>query len=55
MDTIETYIDSSQNTIDQYIATGTILDLYQEAERHMGAKVPKWKVARATEAVVKEI
>ena len=53
-ETIKTYIYRSQNTIDQYIATYTILELCQEAERCLGSQVPKREAARSEEAVVKD-
>ena len=36
------YIILRQNTIAQYIATCPILDMCPAAERHPGARVPKW-------------
>ena len=54
LETIETYIHRIQNTIDQYIATGTILELCKEAEWCLGEQVPKRESARAEEALVKE-
>ena len=41
LDTIKTYMYSSQNTIGQYISTGKILELCKEAEWCLGAQVPK--------------
>ena len=35
----ETYIYIRQKTVAQYIATSPILELFLEAERHMGERV----------------
>ena len=54
METVETCIYCSQYTMDQYIVTGTILELCKEAEQCLGAQVPKREAVSAEEAVVKE-
>ena len=38
---LETYVSRRQNTVVQFIATGTIMDLYLEAERRPGSRVEK--------------
>ena len=53
LETIETYIHRIQNTIDQYIATGTILELCKEAERCLREQVPRREAVSTEEAVVK--
>ena len=53
METVETYIYCSQYTMDQYIATGTILELCKEAERCLREQVPRREAVSAEEAVVK--
>ena len=53
METIDTYIYCSQNTMDQYIVTGTILELCKEAERCLREQVPRREAVSTEEAVVK--
>ena len=55
--TMEEYIRRRQNTVAQYIATRSLLDLCEGSERALGARVGMWwledvviNLARAREA-----